>query len=38
MPCPSHPRLLEHCNYIWCRIQVMKLLIMSFFRTPDHVQ
>jgi hypothetical protein len=30
MPCPSHPPSLDHSNYIWRRIQVMKLLVMQF--------
>jgi hypothetical protein len=30
MPCPSHAPWVEHCNYIWQRVQVMKLLIMHF--------
>jgi hypothetical protein len=25
MPCPSHPSWLDHSNYIWQRVQVMKL-------------
>jgi hypothetical protein len=33
MPCPSHPPWLDHCNYTWGRIQVMKLLIMKFYST-----
>jgi hypothetical protein len=28
MPCPSHPPSLDHSNYTWRRVQVMKLLIM----------
>jgi hypothetical protein len=31
MPCLSHPPLLDHYNYLWWRVQVMKLLIMQFF-------
>jgi hypothetical protein len=27
MPCPSHPRLLDHSNFTWRRVQAMKLLI-----------
>jgi hypothetical protein len=27
MPCPSHPPSLDHSNYTWRRVQVMKLLI-----------
>jgi hypothetical protein len=30
MPCPSHPPWLDHSNYVWQRVQVMKLLIMQF--------
>jgi hypothetical protein len=30
MPCPSHPPWLNHSNYTWKRVQVMKLLIMQF--------
>jgi hypothetical protein len=33
MPYPSHPPWLEHSNYIWQRVQVMKLLIMYFSPT-----
>jgi hypothetical protein len=25
MPCPSHPPWLDHSNYTWWRVQVMKL-------------
>jgi hypothetical protein len=25
MPCPSHPPWLDHSNYTWTRVQVMKL-------------
>jgi hypothetical protein len=28
MPCPSNPPWLDHSNYIWWRVQVMKFLIM----------
>jgi hypothetical protein len=31
MPCPSHRPWLVHPNYIWWRVQVMKLLIMQFY-------
>jgi hypothetical protein len=27
---PSHPHWLDHSNYTWRRVQVMKLLIMQF--------
>jgi hypothetical protein len=30
MPCTSHPHWFDHSNYIWRRVQVMKLLIMQF--------
>jgi hypothetical protein len=33
MPCPSNPLWLAHSSYIWWRIQVAKLLIMTFFPT-----
>jgi hypothetical protein len=36
MPCPSHPPWLDHSNYIWRRVQVMKLLIMQFSSTSCH--
>jgi hypothetical protein len=29
MPCPPHPPSLDHSNYTWRRVQVMKLLIMQ---------
>jgi hypothetical protein len=35
MPCPSHPRV-DHCNYTWWRVQVMKLLIMQSSPTSHH--
>jgi hypothetical protein len=28
MPCPSHSPWLDHSNFTWRRVQVMKLLIM----------
>jgi hypothetical protein len=28
MPCPSHPPWLDHSNYTWRRVQVMKLDIL----------
>jgi hypothetical protein len=34
MPCPSHPRWLDHSHYTWRRVQVMKLLILKFFQPP----
>jgi hypothetical protein len=30
LPCPSHPPWLDHSNYTWRRVQVMKLLLMQF--------
>jgi hypothetical protein len=30
MPCPSHPPWLDLSNYIWRRVQVMKLLFYNF--------
>jgi hypothetical protein len=30
MPCPSHPPWLDHSNYVWRGVQVMKFLIMQF--------
>jgi hypothetical protein len=29
MICPSHPSLLDHSNYFWREVQVMKLLFMQ---------
>jgi hypothetical protein len=34
MPCPSHPPWLDHSNYIWRRVQVTELLILSFLQHP----
>jgi hypothetical protein len=36
MPCPSHAPWLDHSNYTWRRVQVMKLLIMQFSPTSCH--
>jgi hypothetical protein len=36
MPCPSHPPWLDHSNYTWRRVQVMKLLITQFSPTSRH--
>jgi hypothetical protein len=36
IPCPSHPPLLDHSNYTWRRLQVMKFLIMQFSPTSRH--
>jgi hypothetical protein len=30
---PSHPHSLDHSNYTWRRVQIMKLLIMQFLST-----
>jgi hypothetical protein len=35
MPCPSHPPWLDHSNYVWREVQVMKLPTMQFFFTVD---
>jgi hypothetical protein len=34
IPCPPHPPWLDHSNYTWRRVQVMKLLIVQFFQPP----
>jgi hypothetical protein len=36
MPCSSHPPWLDHSNYTWSRVQVMKLLIIQFSWTSCH--
>jgi hypothetical protein len=36
MPCSSHPHWLDHSNYTWRTVQVMKLLIMQFSPTSYH--
>jgi hypothetical protein len=36
MPCPSHPPLLHHSNYVWRRVEVMKLLFMQFSPISCH--
>jgi hypothetical protein len=36
MPCPSHSPSLDHSNYIWRGVQVMKLLIMQFSPICHH--
>jgi hypothetical protein len=36
MPCPSHPPWLDHSDYIWWRVQLMKLLIMQFSPISHH--
>jgi hypothetical protein len=34
--CPSHPPWLDHSNYVWRRVQIMKLLIMQFSLASCH--
>jgi hypothetical protein len=29
MPCPSHPPWLDHSNYTWRRVQVMKQMYLD---------
>jgi hypothetical protein len=36
MPCPSHPPSLDHSNYVWREVQVMKLRIMQFYPISCH--
>jgi hypothetical protein len=36
MTCPPHPPWLDHSNYTWRRVQIMKLLIMQFSPTSCH--
>jgi hypothetical protein len=36
MPCPSHPPLLDHSDYVWRGVQVMKVLIMQFSPISRH--
>jgi hypothetical protein len=36
MPCPSHPTWLDHSNYTWRSVQVMKLLNMQFPPTSPY--
>jgi hypothetical protein len=36
MPCPSHSLWLDHSNYTWPRVQVMKLLITQFSPASRH--
>jgi hypothetical protein len=33
MPFQSHPPWLDYCNYIWQRVQVLKLLSVQFSPT-----
>jgi hypothetical protein len=30
MPCPSHHPWLDHSNYTWRRVQVMKYIIIKY--------
>jgi hypothetical protein len=34
---PSHPLWLDHSNYVWRGVQVMKLLIMQFSPSPANI-
>jgi hypothetical protein len=34
MPCPSHPPWLDHSNYTWWRVQVMKFFITEIRMCP----
>jgi hypothetical protein len=36
IPCPSHTPWLDHSNYVWQGLQVMKLLIMQFPQISRH--
>jgi hypothetical protein len=36
MPCPSHPRSLDHSSYIWRTVKIMKFLIMQFSPSSYH--
>jgi hypothetical protein len=37
MPCPSHPPLLDHSNYVWRGVQIMKLLIVQISAISRHM-
>jgi hypothetical protein len=37
MPCPSHALWLDHYNYTWWEVKVMKLLIMQFSPISCHL-
>jgi hypothetical protein len=37
MPCPSHPPSLDHSNYVWRGVLVMKVLIMQFPPISCHI-
>jgi hypothetical protein len=36
MPCQSHPHWLDHFNYMWRRVQIVRLLIMQVSLTSYH--
>jgi hypothetical protein len=36
MPCLSHPSWLDHSNYVWRLVQVMKLFVMQFSPISRH--
>jgi hypothetical protein len=36
MPCPCQPPWLDHSNYTWRSVQIIKLLIMQFSPTSCH--
>jgi hypothetical protein len=36
LPCLSHPPWLFYSNYIWRRVEIMKLLITQFSPTSYH--
>jgi hypothetical protein len=38
MPCPSHLPWLDHSNYTWRRIQIMKLLIHNLYSSPSVIR
>jgi hypothetical protein len=38
MPCPCHPPWLDHSNYAWRRVLVMKILIMQFYYSSAQAQ
>jgi hypothetical protein len=37
MPCPSHSPWLDHSNYVWLGVQVMKLLIIQIPPISRHI-
>jgi hypothetical protein len=36
MPRPSHPPSLDHSNYMWWKVPIIKLLIIQFSPTAYH--